>query len=114
LRLCVSGACAGESVLNDAVAIVLFRVLCELHDNQTPFTFSTIPSVLGQFVWISLGSTVIGVVVSFATAGMLKVGTLTPIALKATASLRRAPSIKRRTKAPRPTQRQQEGAAALY
>jgi len=62
----------GESVLNDAVAIVLFRVLCELHEQDTPFTLSTIPTVLGQFVWISLGSIAIGVLVSVATAVMLK------------------------------------------
>eukprot|EP00976_Prorocentrum_cordatum_P092822 1189112-Prorocentrum_minimum.AAC.2 len=35
----------GESVLNDAVAIVLFRVLAALH-GDADFTFGTIPSVL--------------------------------------------------------------------
>ena len=38
----------GESVLNDAVAIVLFRVLTQLHGGDAQFTFDTIPSVLGK------------------------------------------------------------------
>jgi NhaP-type Na+/H+ or K+/H+ antiporter len=62
----------GESVLNDAVAIVLFRVLSALH-GSVDFTFGTIPYVLLQFVYISLGSIIVGVATSCACALLLKV-----------------------------------------
>lgn len=54
----------GESVLNDAVAIVLFKTIQGFagpNAAQTTFDAGTLFSVVGQFVGVSLGSIVIGV-----------------------------------------------------
>ena len=48
----------GESVLNDATAIVLFRTLEEFYD--TPLSWATAPLVLWRFFIIATGSISIG------------------------------------------------------
>ena len=48
----------GESVLNDATAIVLFRTLTEFYD--TPVGWSTLPLMIWRFISIGLGSLGIG------------------------------------------------------
>lgn len=48
----------GESVLNDATAIVLFRTLEEFY--ETPLSWGTVPLMFWRFFVIATGSTVIG------------------------------------------------------
>ena len=48
----------GESVLNDATAIVLFRTLEEFY--ETPLSWGTVPLIFWRFFVIATGSTVIG------------------------------------------------------
>jgi len=60
----------GESVLNDAVCVVLFRTLSEFYDVE--FTVHTFGHVLGKFFWVSFGSIAIGVVCALACALLLK------------------------------------------
>mmetsp|Transcript_16912 Transcript_16912/g.47201 ORF Transcript_16912/g.47201 Transcript_16912/m.47201 type:complete len:530 (+) Transcript_16912:41-1630(+) len=60
----------GESVLNDAVAIVLFNTFEDFY--ETPVTATTIPLMIWRFVYIFIGSAVIGVAVSLPAAFVLK------------------------------------------
>jgi solute carrier family 9 (sodium/hydrogen exchanger), member 8 len=48
----------GESVLNDAVAIVLFRTLEEFY--KTSLSWATLPLIMGRFAIILLGSIAVG------------------------------------------------------
>jgi len=50
----------GESVLNDAVAIVLFKSLREHLDGEEPALFT--PTVLGHFFLVSVGSLIFGII----------------------------------------------------
>ena len=48
----------GESVLNDATAIVLFRTLEEFY--ETPLSWATVPFMFWRFFVIATGSIIIG------------------------------------------------------
>lgn len=54
----------GESVLNDAVAIVLFKTFMKFYDLGEEFTSATVPSVLWDFTLNSVGSIFVGLITS--------------------------------------------------
>ncbi|KAI8109532.1 hypothetical protein M9434_000814 [Picochlorum sp. BPE23] len=60
----------GESVLNDAVAIVLFRSIET--SSGSSFSIGTIPAVLFQFCFLLVGSLIVGTGVALACAFLLK------------------------------------------
>ena len=60
----------GESVLNDAVAVVLFRTLAAFYDED--FTAHTFGTVIGQFIGVSIGSLCIGLLCALGCALLLK------------------------------------------
>ena len=66
----------GESVLNDAVAIVLFRTLVEFYDS--PLSAVTPLAVAARFGVVLAGSTAAGVAVALACAFVLKRFELAP------------------------------------
>ena len=62
----------GESVLNDAVAIVLFKTFRKYYDGDEALTSGNIPGALFTFVLVSLGSILVGIVLGLGTSGLLK------------------------------------------
>ena len=63
----------GESVLNDAIAISLFRVFLKYYDPNGPnFTGSEIPSALASFCTVSLLSILVGVSLGLAASYLYK------------------------------------------
>ncbi|KAL3155429.1 hypothetical protein ABBQ38_010986 [Trebouxia sp. C0009 RCD-2024] len=66
----------GESVLNDATAIVLFRTLEEFY--ETPLSWGTVPLMFWRFFVIATGSIVIGLTVAYGCAFILKRFQLSP------------------------------------
>ena len=61
----------GESVLNDAVAIVLFRVFAQYY-GQRSVASSKIPSAVLEFIGVSIGSVGVGVLVGLICALLFK------------------------------------------
>ena len=66
----------GESVLNDAVAIVLFHTLQGFEKLDKTFDVSTVFSVLGQFLGVSIGSILIGVICGLMCCSLMKYSAL--------------------------------------
>ena len=63
----------GESVLNDAIAIVLFKTFNKYYDPDAPdLTESDIPAVLLEFVVVTLLSILVGVVLGLVTSFIYK------------------------------------------
>ena len=62
----------GESVLNDAVAIVLFNTFMTFYQSGQEFSAATIPSVLLRFTFISLGSIFVGIVIGLICSYLCK------------------------------------------
>ena len=62
----------GESVLNDAVAIVLFRVFYQYYGKPEGMTSHQIPAAMLQFTTVSLGSVVVGIGIALLCSFLFK------------------------------------------
>ncbi|KNC47533.1 sodium/hydrogen exchanger [Thecamonas trahens ATCC 50062] len=62
----------GESVLNDAVAIVLYHSILDMVQPDAAFTLWTAMGAMARFLFVSLGSVTIGVGVALVSAVLFK------------------------------------------
>ncbi len=62
----------GESVLNDAVAIVLFKTFMQFYESGEEFSGDTIPTILINFSAVSLGSVIVGILTGLACSYLCK------------------------------------------
>lgn len=62
----------GESVLNDAVAIVLFKAFLKLYESKDQWGSLTVPLAMASFVGVSLGSVVVGALVGLSFSYLCK------------------------------------------
>ena len=62
----------GEGVINDAVCIVLYRIIKDFTNSGEPFTASTPFSMMGSFLNLFILSLLIGVIVGISSSYFLK------------------------------------------
>jgi len=62
----------GESVLNDAVAIVLFRVFFQYYNESEEIGSSQIPLAILEFIGVSLGSVLVGLMIGLICSFLFK------------------------------------------
>lgn len=62
----------GESVLNDAVSIVLFKAFLKLYESRDQWGSLTVAMAMASFIGVSLGSVIVGAVVGLSFSYLCK------------------------------------------